>query len=84
MPCLKVSLESDAPIGMHVKTQVRIVRGVRVRHTIVHSLAGGYVGTANAGCAHMLSRLIGDASHCSPPHPQTRSSTALLSLSTVK
>jgi hypothetical protein len=27
MPCLKVSLESDAPIGMHVKGYVRIVRG---------------------------------------------------------
>jgi hypothetical protein len=63
MPCLKVSLESDAPIGMHVKTQVRIVRSVRVLYAIMYRLAGGYVGTANAGLSHMLSRLIGDASH---------------------
>jgi hypothetical protein len=27
MPCLKVSLESDAPIGMHIRAQQRIVRG---------------------------------------------------------
>jgi hypothetical protein len=64
MPCLKVSLESDAPIGMHVTAHVRIVRGVGV--FVCCQWLGWRLRrrcpTLHAGFSHMLARLIGDAS----------------------
>jgi len=76
MPCLKVSLESDAPIGMHVKLSCGhlVVLQVSARS----SRLGWWLRRhrKRRGLSHMLSRLTGVACftilHFIRPHRRSR------------
>jgi hypothetical protein len=84
MPCLKVSLESDAPIGMHVTAHVRIVRGGGDKEDsddVWRAWLAPFALRRRCSCrrrAHMFSRLIGVTSlRTTTPHQLYRYAAVL-------